>query len=298
MRLLVTGISGQVGNALSATLTGHQLIAADRAMLDLARPKNIPQILDALAPALIINAGAYTAVDLAEEERDLATLVNADAPGVMARWAAGQNVPLLHFSTDYVFDGGSEHTWREEDKPNPLSVYGATKLAGEEAIRAEGGPSLIMRTSWVYAARGRNFLRTIARLSREQKELRIVADQIGAPTSAKAIAGATARLLAHGLEGFHDYCKQAKGLLHFSAAGETSWCGFATAIVDGLRERRVPIAVERVQPITTDQYPTKAKRPLNSRLDLTRFRTLFGTAPQPWQDALCPELDLLVHDLP
>ncbi len=175
MRILVTGVTGQVGGALVARLPPcATVLAADRCVLDLAQPQAIGATLDRLMPDIIFNPAAYTAVDKAEDEPELALRVNAEAPGVMARWAAARDVPLIHFSTDYVFNGSGERAWREDDAPEPLSVYGATKLAGETAIRDAGGASLIVRTSWVYAAEGKNFLRTIARLARERAELRIV----------------------------------------------------------------------------------------------------------------------------
>jgi dTDP-4-dehydrorhamnose reductase len=297
MRILVTGISGQVGGALLTRLRGHDLIAADRLMLDLAQPERIAGTLDRLAPELIINPAAYTAVDRAEDDRESANLVNATAPGAIAHWAADHGVPLLHFSTDYVFDGSGDGPWREDDSTNPLSVYGASKLAGEHAIRTAGGPFLIVRTSWVYAAQGTNFFRTIARLARERKELRIVADQIGGPTSAALIAENVAAMLADGPDAFRDRCRQASGLVHLCAAGETSWYGFGTAIVDGLFVRGVKLAVERVDPISTAQYPTRATRPHNSRLDLSRLRNVFGLAPRSWHEALAVELDLLAASL-
>src|SRR5262249_53202744 len=200
MRILVTGVSGQVGGALLPLLRDHDVVAADRATLNLAEADGIEAVLDRLAPEFIVNPAAYTAVDKAEDERELAMQVNAQAPGALARWARANDVPLIHFSTDYVFDGGGTALWRESDMTGPLSVYGASKLAGEQAIRAAGGDVLIIRTSWVYAARGANFLRTILRLARERKELRIVADQIGAPTSAPLIAETVARLMSGGRE--------------------------------------------------------------------------------------------------
>jgi dTDP-4-dehydrorhamnose reductase len=182
MRILLTGVTGQVGAALRASLeTLGSVVAADRNLLDLSRPELLAAALDRTAPELVVNRAAYTAVDRAEDERELAFRVNGEAPGVIARWAAGRGVPLVHFSTDYVFDGSGERPWREDDPTGPLSAYGASKLAGEDAIRSAGGPHLIIRTSWVCAAVGSNFLRTIARLTRERRELRIVADQVGAP---------------------------------------------------------------------------------------------------------------------
>jgi dTDP-4-dehydrorhamnose reductase len=298
MRILVTGVSGQVGGALMARLPASAtVLAADRSVLDLAEPGTIASTLDRLAPDIVFNPAAYTAVDKAEDESDLAMQVNAHAPGAMARWAAARHVPLIHFSTDYLFDGSGERAWREDDAPQPLSVYGATKLAGENEVRSAGGTFLIVRTSWVYAAEGKNFLRTIAELARERCELRIVADQIGAPTSAALIGDVVAGMLTEGIDNLRKLCGRAGGLVHLAAAGETSWYGFASAIVEGLKARDATLAVERIIPIATDDYPIKARRPRNSRLDLTRLQTIFGTTPPPWQNALAPELDRLVLEL-
>jgi len=297
MRILLTGATGQVGGALLPRLRRHDVLAADRVALDLARPERIAEALDRLAPDLIINPAAYTAVDKAEDERDLAMRVNAGAPDALARWACEKNVPLLHFSTDYVFDGRSDRPWREDDATGPLSVYGASKLAGEEAIRSIGGTFLIVRTSWVYAAKGPNFLRTIARLARERKELRIVADQIGAPTPAAVVADVITSMVAGGLDAFRSDCARANGLVHLATSGEASWHGFAAAIVDGLKARGVKLAVEQVNPIKSEEYPTRATRPRNSRLDLSRLRQVFGIKPPPWREALAPELDQLADEL-
>jgi dTDP-4-dehydrorhamnose reductase len=297
MRVLVTGVSGQVGGALVPRLQAMATtLAADRTVLDLSMPQAIPSALDRLAPDIIVNPAAYTAVDTAEDEAELAMRVNAQAPGMIARWAAARGVPLIHFSTDYVFDGSGERAWREDDSPHPLSAYGASKLAGEGEVRSAGGTVLIVRTSWIYAAAGKNFLRTIARLARERAELRIVADQIGAPTPAALIADTIARMLAGGIESLRAHCTQSGSLVHVAATGETSWHGFAGAIVEGLRARGVRLAVERVIPISTDEYPTKARRPHNSRLDLTRLRSVFGVTPPHWREALVAELDRLVQE--
>jgi len=298
MRFLVTGVTGQVGGALVEPLrAAGTIVAADRTILDLARPDAIPAALDRIAPDLIINPAAYTAVDRAEDEADLAFRVNGLAPGALARWAAARGVPLVHFSTDYVFDGAGSRPWREDDPTGPLSVYGASKLAGENAVRAAGGPHLVIRTSWVYAAKGANFLRTIARLARERAELRIVADQFGAPTSAALIADAVSRIVAMRGEGLAQRFAAAGGLVHMAASGETSWRGFAATIVDGLKARGVALAAERVTPIATADYPTKARRPANSRLDLTRLKQAFGIETLHWTDALAPELDRLAGEL-
>jgi dTDP-4-dehydrorhamnose reductase len=297
MRIVVTGVTGQVGGALVERLRSlGSIVAADRAMLDLARPDEMPAALDRIAPDLIINPAAYTAVDRAEDEVDLAFRVNAEAPGALARWAAGRGVPLIHFSTDYVFNGAGSRPWREDDPTGPLSVYGASKLAGEDAVRAAGGAHLVIRTSWVYAAQGANFLRTIARLARERPELRIVADQFGAPTSAGLIADAASRIVATKGAALTERFAAAGGLVHVAAAGETSWHGFAAAIVDGLKARGTGLAVTRVTPIATADYPTKARRPANSRLDLARLRELFGVTTRRWEDALEPELDRLAKE--
>jgi dTDP-4-dehydrorhamnose reductase len=269
------------------------VIAADRAMLDLSQPAAIAGRLDELTPDLIINPAAYTAVDRAEDERELAFRVNAEAPGAIARWAAGRGAPLLQFSTDYVFDGSGERSWNEDDRTGPLSAYGASKLAGEDAVRSAGGPYLVVRTSWVYAAQGANFLRTIARLAGERKELRIVVDQFGAPTSAAVIADAVVGTVACGGARIAERFAAAGGLVNVAASGETSWHGFAVAIVDGLKVRGLPITVDDVVPIRTQDYPTKAKRPANSRLDLTRLKRTFGIETARWEAALEVELDRL-----
>jgi dTDP-4-dehydrorhamnose reductase len=296
MRVLVTGVTGQVGGALLGALNGKaNVAAAPRAALDLAQAETIASGLDRISPDLIINPAAYTAVDRAEDERDLAYRINGEAPGHIAIWAASRGVPLIHLSTDYVYDGSGDRAWREDDVTAPLSVYGASKLAGEDAIRAAKGPHLIIRTSWVYAARGTNFLRTIARLAAERPELRIVADQIGAPTSAQVIADGIATMIA--TPDLVRHFAAANGLVHLAAGGETSWHGFASAIVDGLKARGLPLKAQAIVPIRTEDYPTKAKRPANSRLDMTRAQHVFGLTPPHWQQALAVELDVLAREV-
>jgi dTDP-4-dehydrorhamnose reductase len=297
MRVLLTGVTGQVGNALRASLHEFgQVIAVGREQLDLAQPQMITDALTRHRPDLIINPAAYTAVDLAEDERDLSFRVNADAPAAMAAWASQHDVPFIHFSTDYVFDGSGEVPWRESDQPAPLSVYGASKLAGEKAVINSGARHLIIRTSWVYAARGKNFFRTIAKLARERSELKIVVDQIGAPTSARIIAEGVAKIL-RGELGERAIFDRRRGLLHLSASGETSWHEFASAIVNGLRRRGSRIAAERIIPIATEDFPTKAQRPKNSRLDHLRLNNEFGIVMPAWRDALVQELDELAEEL-
>jgi len=291
MAILLTGVTGQVGAALAGPLRAlGEVIAADRQAMDLSRPDTIGAALDRLKPDVIVNPAAYTAVDLAEDESGLAFRVNAESPGVIAQWARRHDVPLVHFSTDYVFDGSSARPWREDDAPAPLQVYGASKLAGETAIRSAGCRGLIVRTSWVYAAEGRNFLRTMARLARERDELTVVADQVGAPTSARVIADAVVRLLRHRPP--ESWPAGECHIINVSAGGQTSWHGFAEAIVAGLRARGVPVAAQRVVPIASKDYPTKAKRPLYSVLDHTLLREQ-GIAMPRWDVALAAELDAL-----
>jgi dTDP-4-dehydrorhamnose reductase len=298
MRIVVTGVSGQVGSALLAPLAKlGTVVPADRAVLNLADPATLADALERLAPDLIINPAAYTAVDRAEDERELALTVNATAPSVIAEWAAARDIPLVHFSTDYVFNGRGKAPWREDSATEPLSVYGASKLAGEAAIRAANGPHLIIRTSWVYAAVGTNFLRTIARLARERGELKIIADQKGAPTSARIIADALTAVLEVGSRNLREHFARAGGIVNIAASGETSWHGFATAIVEGLRSSGVELAVQSILPLRTEDYPTKAKRPLDSRFDLRRLREAFDVTTPSWRDALTPELDLLAQEM-
>jgi dTDP-4-dehydrorhamnose reductase len=297
MRILLTGTTGQVGGALLPLLNGaHEVLAPNRDEFDLSQPATLGAALDRLKPEFIVNPAAYTAVDRAEDEVGLALRVNAVAPDTMSNWATRQGVPLVHFSTDYVFDGSGEKPWREDDACRPLSTYGRTKWEGERAIQASGAPHLIIRTSWVYAATGANFLRTMARLARERDELSVVADQFGAPTSAPSIAEAVAAILARrrtGSELAADFAA-ANGLVHLANAGTTSWHGFTNAIVDGLKTRGQAVKASAVHAITTKDFPTKAVRPANSRLDLSRLHEVFGITMQAWEQALQRELDVLV----
>lgn len=295
MRVLLTGTNGQVGGALRPLLAMHDtVIAPSRSEFDLSKPQTLDEALDRFGPDLIINPAAYTAVDRAEDERELAFLVNAKGPEVIAKWAARHRVPLIHFSTDYVFDGSGDKPWREDSPTGPLSVYGASKLAGDLAIQAVGGPHLIARTCWVYAASGANFLRTIARLAGERKELRIVADQIGAPTSASTIASTVAGIVKLNASNLAELFARSGGVVNLACAGETSWHGFASAIVASLKSRGSRVVAETIIPIATADFPTKAKRPGNSRLDLSRLKDRFGVTTPAWQDALLRELDTFV----
>ncbi|MDH5212501.1 MAG: dTDP-4-dehydrorhamnose reductase [Betaproteobacteria bacterium] len=271
MRILLTGATGQVGWELRKALAPlGEVKAFDRFGLDLADTPPLVATVRALQPQVIVNAAAYTAVDKAETERDMAFAVNATAPRVLAEEAKRIGALLVHYSTDYVFDGSKSTPYVEDDAPDPINVYGASKLAGERAIVGTGCRHLILRTSWVYGPRGKNFYLTILRLAKERPELRIVDDQIGAPTSSLEIARATALLLR----------KDPQGLYHLSAAGETTWCGFARALL-----ARAGISTS-VVPIRTEDYPTPARRPRNSRLDCARLRAEFGVALAPWEQGL------------
>lgn len=280
MKILVTGYSGQVACELQMSLAdAGEVMALGRDRLDLAKPDDIRQHVRALTPDLIINAAAHTAVDLAETEPDVAFAINATAPGVLAEEAAVLGVPLIHYSTDYVFDGEKDGAYTEDDIPNPLGVYGRSKLAGEQAIQAVGGEHLILRTSWVYSLHGRNFLLTMQRLLQERDELRVVSDQIGAPTWAGSIAQATAQLVRQWQAG-----TRAWGVYHCTAQGETSWFGFASAIADHLRAEGKPCA--RLLPIPSSEYPTPARRPLNSRLDCSKLTRDWQVRLPDWRDGL------------
>jgi dTDP-4-dehydrorhamnose reductase len=295
MRILLTGTSGQVGRTLQPLLAlNDTVISPSRTEFDLSKPQTLDEALDGFGPDLIINPAAYTAVDRSEDEHELAFLVNAKGPEAIAKWSARHRVPLIHFSTDYVFDGSGDKPWREDSPTGPLSVYGASKLAGDLVIQAVGGPHLIARTSWVYAASGVNFLRTIARLAGERKELRIVADQIGAPTTASTIASTVAGIVKLNASNLERLFSRSGGIVNLACAGETSWHGFACAIVAGLKSRGAKVVAETISPITTTDFPTKARRPGNSRLDLSRLKELFGVTTPAWQDALLSELDTFV----
>jgi dTDP-4-dehydrorhamnose reductase len=271
LRILLTGATGQVGWELRRTLAPlGEVKPFDRFGLDLADTPPLVATVRALQPQVIVNAAAYTAVDKAEAERDMAFAVNATAPRVLAEEAKRIGALLVHYSTDYVFDGAKDTPYVEDDAPDPINVYGASKLAGERAIVGTGCRSLILRTSWVYGPRGKNFYLTMLRLAKERSELKVVDDQRGAPTSSLEIARATATLLDKG----------AQGLYHMTAAGETSWCGFARAILE-----RAGIATP-VVPIRTQDYPTPAARPPNSRLDCSKLRAAHGVSLAPWERAL------------
>jgi dTDP-4-dehydrorhamnose reductase len=290
-RILLTGTTGQVGGALRSALWRQaEILAPQRSELDLSDLSTIAPVLDRMQPDLIINAAAYTAVDRAEDEEGLAFRVNAEAPKMIGLWAAARAVPLIHFSTDYVFNGSGARPWREEDSCDPLSVYGKSKLAGESGIREAGGMHLIIRTSWVYASSGSNFFRTIIRLAKERPELRVVADQLGAPTSARSIADAVQKIALVETNELANAFSKANGLVHLTNSGFTSWHGFARGILDHLKRCPIELRANVVIPIETKDFPTKAVRPLNSRLDLSRLRNNVGLETPSWQQALVAEI--------
>ncbi|QSB20024.1 dTDP-4-dehydrorhamnose reductase [Pseudomonas sp. 15A4] len=281
LRILISGQHGQVSQALQQHLQSMgELIVLGRDQLDLSQPESIRPVVRDIKPDLIINAAAHTAVDQAESEPELAFAINATSPGVFAEEAAALGVPLIHYSTDYVFDGSKAGAWVEADTPNPLGVYGNSKLTGERAIAAAGGQHLILRTSWVYSLTGRNFLLTMQRLLQEREKLSIVADQIGAPTWAGTIAASTGALI----ERWRDGAPGAWGVYHLTASGETSWFGFAEAIGQQLINTGKPCAA--LEPIASSAYPTPAARPLNSRLDCSLLQRQWGVSQPDWHDAL------------
>ncbi|MBK9605827.1 MAG: dTDP-4-dehydrorhamnose reductase [Betaproteobacteria bacterium] len=277
MRILLTGATGQVGCELAGLLSGHDVFAPTRAECDLASPKSLRETVRAARPDIIVNPAAYTAVDRAGQEASLARAINAIAPAVLAEEARRLGIPLLHFSTDYVFSGQAAEPYTEEHPTSPINVYGTTKLEGEQAVQASGCIHLILRTSWVYSRHGRNFLLTIERLAREHPRLTIVADQHGTPNWARELARATVALAGKSRE---ELAERA-GIYHLSSAGETTWHGFAEAIVASMR---LPNPVE-VVPIATRDYPTPAVRPAYSVLCTAKLERAFGIALPQWESA-------------
>jgi dTDP-4-dehydrorhamnose reductase len=276
MRILITGKNGQVGTELSRLYHSRQdVVPTGRDECDLSSEQSIRDTVQRVKPAVILNAGAYTAVDQAEKEPGLCFAINAQAPRILAEEAARLDALLIHYSTDYVFNGEKAAPYLETDPISPVNVYGESKAAGEAAIAEVATRFLVLRTSWVYGAHGKNFLRTMLRLGAERPELRVVDDQVGAPTSAAAIASATARLVELSESG-------ASGIYHMTATGSTSWCGFARAIFQGGVLGTQP----RVQPIASSDYPTPARRPANSVLSNDKFAHAFGFRLPTWQQQL------------
>lgn len=279
--MLVTGISGQVGSAL-LTLLQDQACGVTRAEFDLAQPETLIAQLDEIEPAVVINAAAYTAVDQAESDAEMAFTVNAASPGVIAQWCAARNAPFVHFSTDYVFAGSGKRQWKETDAVAPLNVYGASKLRGEQLIEKHGGRWLIFRTSWVYDAQGKNFFTTMMRLGRERETLRVVNDQYGAPTYAPQLAEASLTALRNAL--FQSSFPS--GIYHLTQRGETTWHEFAQTIFQRAREQGVQLAVKSVEGIGSKDYPTPTQRPANSRLATNKAKNILNVSLPPWQEGL------------
>jgi dTDP-4-dehydrorhamnose reductase len=286
MKVLLLGRNGQVGWELQRALAPlAEIVACDRASpgtlrADFAQPAALPALIRAVKPDAIVNAVAYTAVDKAESEPELARSINATAPGVIAREAAALGIPLIHYSTDYVFDGSGSTPRDEAAATGPLSIYGRTKLEGEDLIRGSGCSHLILRTSWVYAARGGNFARTMLRLAAERDSLSVIADQVGAPTGADLLADVTAHALRQLLAE-----PGLSGTYHCVAGGETHWFEYARLVIEWARTHghAVRVAPDAIRAIPTSAYPTAARRPLNSRLSTARLQQAFGLRLPPWQ---------------
>jgi len=295
-RILLTGKNGQVGAELAALLPSlGEVTAYDRHQLDLSKPDQIRRAIRNTRPHVIVNAAAYTFVDQAESEEWEARVINADAPAMMAEEAKRIGAALVHYSTDYIFDGSKNLPYDENDPPNPMNVYGKTKLAGEQAIQDAGLPHLIFRTAWVYGTRGRNFLLTILRLATEREELRIVRDQFGAPTWSREIAKSTARILAQLSEQGQEAFSRSSGIYHMTATGETSWFEFGKAILEEASQTSQGVSwfakatgghqlvARLVTPVTTEEYPTVARRPAYSVLSNSRLKHVFGSELPHWR---------------
>lgn len=292
MKILLLGANGQVGGELRRSLASlGDVVLATRAgeidgvvceLADFDQPDSLSELVERISPDIVVNAAAYTAVDRAEQESDAAFRANAEGPGRIAQACAGRGALLVHYSTDYVFDGASARPYREQDSPSPLGVYGASKLAGEEAVRTSAAQHLIFRTSWVYGVRGHNFLLTMLRLGAEREELRVVGDQIGSPTPAYLIADLTAEAITRRLE---------PGTYHLTASGKTSWHGFAEAIMGRAVTRNLLGKAPRVLAIPTSDYPTPARRPAYSLLDNARLSHALGIQIPDWEAGLDTVMD-------
>jgi dTDP-4-dehydrorhamnose reductase len=298
-RILITGSSGQVGEALTRTLSPlGEIFAPGRSELDLSNAGSIRKVMREIQPRWVVNAAAHTAVDKAESEPELAFVINATAPEIFAEEAARIGSTLIHFSTDYVFNGSKSTPYVESDASNPLNIYGSSKLAGERALAASGIPHFIFRTSWVYGATGKNFLLTILRLAREREHLRIVGDQYGAPTWSFDLARMTAHVVSHfeklaaqSNSSLPEVTRPLGGIYHASGSGETTWCGFAAQAIAELQAREPATKLATVEPIPTAEYPTPAKRPLNSRLDCSKLAEVLDWRMPDWRQSLAQVLD-------
>jgi dTDP-4-dehydrorhamnose reductase len=298
---------GQVGWELRRSLQGlgevipvgrtrlPEQSAGERLSVDLANPDSVREVVRAVKPRLIVNAAAYTAVDKAEEQPDLAFAINGAAPGVLAEEAKRLECGLIHYSTDYVFDGGGDVPWQEDDVPSPINTYGQSKLQGEEAIRAADGGHLILRVSWVHGVHGANFVKTMLRLAANRPELSIVNDQVGAPTSARVIAEMTAQILAQLPRSAYHGLIETGGTCHLACQGVTNWYEYALEIFRQSRELGLSLAVNEVKPIPTTAYPVPAKRPLNSRMNCQKLAERFHLKPPHWKRALAHVLEEFIR---
>lgn len=280
MKILITGTNGQLGQELHEHLSdkSYNITALSREKLDLANPDNIRQVLQEVKPDLVINSGAYTAVDKAESEEEIAFAINGKAPGILAEEVNKIGGRFIHVSTDYVFDGTASQPYLESEETNPLGVYGKSKLAGEKAIQEVGGEYMILRTAWVYGVGGKgNFVKTMLRLGGEREEIRVVCDQIGSPTWTGDLAEAINRLVE---------LKWEPGIYHYTNSGVASWYDFSVAIFEEAKQRSFPIKVERVVPITTSEYPTPARRPAFSVLSSKKISAVLGSHPPHWRQSL------------
>lgn len=295
--ILLLGANGQLGHELQQTLAGFgQLVALNFPDIDFMQPESLRPLVRGLRPALIVNAAAYTAVDKAESNPERSRVINAQAPGVLAEEAGAAGAVLVHYSTDYVFDGTKSGAYVETDTTNPLSVYGRTKLAGEQAVQRLAR-HLTFRTSWVVGAHGANFIRTMLRLAGERDTLRVVADQYGAPTAAKLLAETTVKVLAK-MDGAQSEDRR-WGLYHLVASGETTWNGFARHVIARAQQAGIPLrcSADAIAAIPTSGYPTPAQRPTNSRLDTAKLRTTFGVMLPDWREGVDAELEQIFREM-
>ncbi|HTW62415.1 MAG TPA: dTDP-4-dehydrorhamnose reductase [Terracidiphilus sp.] len=295
LRTLILGAGGQLGRELERVFKGFgSVLGADRSIVDLSNPDQLRAYVRRVQPDVILNAAAYTAVDRAESERQLARAVNAEAPRILAEEASKRNALLVHYSTDYVFDGSKEEPWTETDTPKPLNSYGVTKLAGEQAIQSVGGEFLIFRTGWVYGPYGHNFLLTMLRMARERDKLSIVDDQVGAPTTTMGLARTTQMIVGGVLTGRFGDAKDWAGVYHMTCGGSTSWFGFADAIF-ARAASQLDIRAPQLIPIATKDHPTAAVRPRNSVLSNDKLGDRFGLALCSWESGLDEVMEALAN---
>lgn len=300
-RILLLGATGQVGHELRRTLAPLGEVTAAALFgtgavrhLDMTDADSIRALVQEVRPSLIVNAAAYTLVDQAEREPEVAMAVNATAPGVLQDEANRLGAAVVHYSTDYVFSGSGDRPWVESDTPAPLNVYGRSKLVGEMTMAEAGGSHLILRTSWVYGAQGGNFVKTILKLAAERETVRVVDDQIGGPTSARYLAELTATILGEARGDFAGLLRERGGLFHACNAGFVSWCGFAQTIVEQARRAGLLLKATAIEPIPSSEYPTPARRPLNSRLNCAKLRQEYRHAAPTWQEALAEKLPTIL----